>query len=828
MNATSSSESVLLHTASADDTAPIKVSQYGPGYAPQTLSSITLETAVGMIRVSSALGVETACAHEAYATALKAHGNHKTAHSDPGYQGAKKQLPGFTPSGEFSYRKDEFLVRYSGLLCYDLDGLDDVARIKAVAESDSFCVMAYVSPSGYGVKLFLRWTDPHHDGHKRAWDKGRRHVESVYGVTITDRAGRDLSRLCLLAYDPDVYFNPAASLVRVTAEPVREPLAKSAPAPEPESDEEAQILSALGYLDPDASYEKWVGVGMALRHWNPDRGYVFWNHWSARGDKYKESQLRGKWESFATEHGNPVTLGSLFHMAKEQGWTGSPAAKDDQFEAEEWPDPDDIDAIPLPAFPLDGFPADVRDMCQAVAETSQVPVELPAGLALAVAATCAAKACQVAVGDTHIESVNLYCVTLMDTGERKSTVFKEMRSPIDLIEAETVEARQEEIAEAVSLRKTREARIAEMRRKAGRARPPEMGKYERDIREMEAALPVVPVQLQLTCGDVTPEHLAQLMARQGGRIAQFDPECGSLINMLNGQYSKDGASTCDIYLKAYSGDPIRVGRVSREMVDLDSPALTLAVTGQPAHIRQINNIDMLRDRGLLGRILWLMPPSRVGTRTYTAAKIDERIRAAYRQRVKAMYRGLGNPPVVLTIGGEALACWSSYHDRTERELAPGGALHDMRDWAVRRAGHVARIAGVLHLMAGWEGGAISPETVSSAVAMVEAFTQHARRVYRHIDSSPKTLLGAIVAWIREQGQPMFGSNELYKALRSWRAAGVLKCNDDLRPSLDELARRNYIRPICREHAGAGRPPAGSYQVNPKVLMPFSGISGRSI
>lgn len=829
MNATTSSESILLHTASvAGDTAPIKVSLFGAGYDPQTLSSITLETAVGTIMAPDALQLATERAHGAYATALKAHGNHKKAHSDPQYQNAKLQMPGFTSSGEFSYRKDTHLVQYSGLLCYDIDGLDDVARIKAAVKSDAFCVMAYTSPSGYGVKLFLRWADPRSGDHKRAWDAGRQHVESVYGVTITDTAGRDLSRLCLLAYDPDVYFNPAAAPVRVTAEPVHEPPANSAPEPVPESDEEVQILSALGYLDPDASYEDWIRVGMALRQWNAERGFILWNHWSARGAKYRKDSIRGKWESFAAEHGNPVTLGSLFHLAGERGWTRIAPSDVHVGEVDEWPDLDDIDAIPLPAFPLNGFPADFRGMCEAVAASSQVPVELPAGLALAVAATCGAKSCLVAVGDTHVEPVNLYCVTLMDTGERKSTVFSEMRKPVDLIEAETAEARQAEIAEAVSLRKTREARIAEMRRKAGRARPPEMGKYERDIREMEAALPVVPVQLQLSCGDVTPEHLAQLMARQGGRIAQFDPECGSLINMLNGQYSKDGASTCDIYLKAYSGDPIRVGRVSREMVDLDSPALTMAVTGQPAHIRQIKDIDMLRDRGLLGRILWLMPSSRVGTRTYTAAKIDERIRAAYRQRVMAMYRGVVNPPMMFAIGGEALACWSSYHDRTERELAPGGTLYDLRDWAVRRAGHVARIAGVLHLMAGREGGAISPETVSSAVAMVEAFTQHARRVYRHIDSSPKTLLGAIVAWIREQGQPMFGSNELYRALRSWRAAGVLKCNDDLRPLLDELARRRYIRPICRTPAGVGRPSAGSYQVNPKVLMSFSGKCGRSI
>lgn len=324
MNATTSSESILLHTASvAGDTAPIKVSLFGAGYDPQTLSSITLETAVGTIMAPDALQLATERAHGAYATALKAHGNHKKAHSDPQYQKAKLQMPGFTSSGEFSYRKDTHLVQYSGLLCYDIDGLDDVARIKAAVKSDAFCVMAYTSPSGYGVKLFLRWADPRSGDHKRAWDAGRQHVESVYGVTITDTAGRDLSRLCLLAYDPDVFFNPAPSLVRVPAEPVREPLVSSAPAPEPESDEEVQILSALGYLDPDTSYEHWIRVGMALRRWNAERGFVFWDAWSARGSKYRKDTMRSKWESFAGDHNDPVTLGTIFHMAKERGWAGA-------------------------------------------------------------------------------------------------------------------------------------------------------------------------------------------------------------------------------------------------------------------------------------------------------------------------------------------------------------------------------------------------------------------------------------------------------------------------------------------------------------------------
>jgi putative DNA primase/helicase len=48
-----------------------------------------------------------------------------------------------------------------------------------------------------------------------------------------------------------------------------------------------------------------------------------WDKWSATvPDQYKDADLAKKWESFGRSNdGKPITLGTLFHMAKARGWT---------------------------------------------------------------------------------------------------------------------------------------------------------------------------------------------------------------------------------------------------------------------------------------------------------------------------------------------------------------------------------------------------------------------------------------------------------------------------------------------------------------------------
>ncbi len=94
-----------------------------------------------------------------------------------------------------------------------------------------------------------------------------------------------------------------------------------------------EIESALGVLDPDMGYEKWLQVGMALhRESGGDAAALdLWDTWSAgSGSKYHSEECSDKWGSFRPRAINGTTIRTLFGMANDAGWKGwrEPTAAD--------------------------------------------------------------------------------------------------------------------------------------------------------------------------------------------------------------------------------------------------------------------------------------------------------------------------------------------------------------------------------------------------------------------------------------------------------------------------------------------------------------------
>lgn len=84
------------------------------------------------------------------------------------------------------------------------------------------------------------------------------------------------------------------------------------------------LLNCLPYINPD-DYETWITVGMALKH----EGYSCsdWDAWSAGSNKYKTGACEKKWKSFnETNSGEIVTGGTVFQMARDNGYRGSDQA----------------------------------------------------------------------------------------------------------------------------------------------------------------------------------------------------------------------------------------------------------------------------------------------------------------------------------------------------------------------------------------------------------------------------------------------------------------------------------------------------------------------
>jgi len=77
-----------------------------------------------------------------------------------------------------------------------------------------------------------------------------------------------------------------------------------------------RIESALSFISSD-DRDTWVQMAMALRSEFGDSAMDVWLNWSRQSDSFRESDARAVWRSC---RGSGVTIASLFHLAKQQGW----------------------------------------------------------------------------------------------------------------------------------------------------------------------------------------------------------------------------------------------------------------------------------------------------------------------------------------------------------------------------------------------------------------------------------------------------------------------------------------------------------------------------
>ncbi|SHL68336.1 Primase C terminal 2 (PriCT-2) [Roseovarius marisflavi] len=84
--------------------------------------------------------------------------------------------------------------------------------------------------------------------------------------------------------------------------------------------DEEEVKAALKFVEAD-DYETWVIFSLALKYSFGDEAFDIWDVWSSTSAKYEGSAVcREVWDSL-----NPngdVTIGTIFHAAKQRGWNG--------------------------------------------------------------------------------------------------------------------------------------------------------------------------------------------------------------------------------------------------------------------------------------------------------------------------------------------------------------------------------------------------------------------------------------------------------------------------------------------------------------------------
>lgn len=132
------------------------------------------------------------------------------------YERAKKSLPAFTPSACFKGgRKLEFITAYTQMVVLDIDKLskEQLTNAKALASQSPYTFASFTSPSGNGLKIFVK-VNSSQENHKDAFLALQKYYEELLALPI-DKSGKDVTRLCFVSYDTDLYLNENATVYPV-------------------------------------------------------------------------------------------------------------------------------------------------------------------------------------------------------------------------------------------------------------------------------------------------------------------------------------------------------------------------------------------------------------------------------------------------------------------------------------------------------------------------------------------------------------------------------------------------------------------------------------
>jgi hypothetical protein len=499
---------------------------------------------------------------------------------------------------------------------------------------------------------------------------------------------------------------------------------------------------------------------------------------------------------------------------------GTPAVGQDQASEPEWEVPLPLDdALRRPLFPVEVLPPWAQQWVRAESTSTQTPVDMAAMFFLAVISAIAGRAMVVELQSDWREPANLYVVVVAPSGERKSAVVAAATEPI--LEWERIRMRsvQPAHAEAKARREVAERRSRELVDKAATTTiPGETARLtdEAAQEQVKAMQVVVPPLLRLTADDVTLEALTSLLADHGGRMAILSAE-GGFFGTLAGRYSK-GIPNLDVVLKSHTGEPIRVDRKGRAPEWIERPVLTLGLAVQPDVLQSARAVPELRERGLLPRILYSIPASRVGRRSTESQPVSHAISEDYARHIRQLadhLLGYVDNPRVLRLSEPAAATFAAFRAELEPRLAPGSDLGHIAEWGSKLPGAVTRIAGLLHVAAGDPSDEITPPTVAAAIQLGRDYLiDHAISAFGVMGADPSlSSAQRILDELRRRGWTRFTRRGLFTVLPRTQ----FPRNPLLEPPLALLEEFGWVRrELPFEHLGPGRPRSPAYAVNPAV------------
>lgn len=401
--------------------------------------------------------------------------------------------------------------------------------------------------------------------------------------------------------------------------------------------------------------------------------------------------------------------------------------------APEGPQPLLREIPPGEAYPVAAL-GPLRRVVEAVHDISQAPVAIAAQSALAVASLAVQ-------GFADVETLgadapcSLFCLTIAESGERKSTCDRLLLRGLRDHERGLDEAhRDAQTAWATA----KEIWDGKRKRLLAEAAGKDKGKAvaaEADLRALGAE-PGEPPLPFITVQEPTLEGVAKLYQRGRPALGLFSDEAGGFIGG-HAMNADNRLKTMAGLSMLWNGDPLNRTRAGDGATTLRGRRLAAHLMVQPVAARPLLADPQASGQGFLARFLITEPPSAIGTRlrrghepASEAALADFAARLTHILETPmptgASPQELTPPRLPLSTGARTLL-WRFYQ-AVEAAQTPGGPMEHVRAYASKAAEQAARLAGVLTLWADLDAPDVTPEAMAQGVELAQFYLSEAKRL----------------------------------------------------------------------------------------------------
>jgi len=530
---------------------------------------------------------------------------------------------------------------------------------------------------------------------------------------------------------------------------------------------------------------------------------------------------------------NILELPDLKEKEDVTDWLNKGNSKDDllqlveELKMKEWEEPIELQEIEVPPLPVDILPNWLSKYVNNLSMFLQAPSDMVLLIVLSALSTALANKAEIEIKQGYTEPVHLWTCSILPPANRKSPVVKKISKPIWDYESQIRGEIKPERRHLLHEKEILEDIIEQKKKVAGKQEDASkrdntiarINELSDDLEILDEEIPALP---RILVDDITSEKLAQVMEENQGRAAVLSAE-GDIFQLMAGRYSK--SANFSVFKKAWTGsEKIVDDRIGRQGTSVDKPALSLGICAQPAVIEELTDKNSFRGEGILGRFLYSIPDSPVGSRLTGAdvPELDERTENEY---INNMHILLRTGPAdkesqnwkahILRLSAEALQIRNKFEADVEKMLGPEGKLHHIADWGGKIVGNTVRVAGLLHIASQidgpgiWTNKKITAASMEGAVKLGHALIDHALKTFELLDVNPELELTRYVLKRIKKGYEMqnngrlkdrFKKGKLDRAIlyKLTRDKKEINKPGDLKVPLDNLVQLNYIKLVKRD------------------------------